>query len=91
MNTLNNLLICIIQTPVFGKEFGWIEKLSIIAVMGIVIWWLNKENTKLKNDIKKVVDNHQADLKENNKDLQSIIQKYNEFTNEIKDLVSPRK
>jgi hypothetical protein len=91
MDVFKNLLIIVQQNPLFGEGFGWIENLSIIAVMGTIIWWLNDENKKLKEDVKKVVEAHQTDLKESNKDLQTIIDRYNAFANEIKDLVSPRK
>jgi uncharacterized protein HemX len=76
--------------------------ITAVISLSVVIRYLYKQNEKAlkekdeahqkeikeKDDkIMEVVKNHQNDLKENNNDMKSFVEKYHQFTNQIKDLV----
>ena len=67
----------------------------LLVVCGYLAWynWQSQKNHKeaLKckdSQIMKVVDEHKADLKENNKDFQMLLTKYHSFTEQIKSIAN---
>lgn len=67
-----------------------IEKVTVLGTFILVIYLLWRENNQLKSKIEKVIDRHINDLKEANKNVQSIMKSWNSLTNEIKDIIRPK-
>jgi hypothetical protein len=53
--------------------------------LAILYFW--NENRQLKKGIKKVISEHQKDLKESGTTMVMLLEKYNQFVNDVKDLV----
>ena len=75
-----------------------IKEVSVFAVLAIVIWFLISDRKSLKQDLKdkdarirEVIDSHQSDMKENNKDLQSMSEKWSIVFTQLKDIIKDRK
>lgn len=67
-----------------------IEKISIYGMFLLIIYLLWRENNQLKSKIDKVITNHIGDLKEANKNMQSVMKSWNSLINEIKDIIRPK-
>ena len=64
---------------------------AIIALAGVVAYlYKSKEEViKAKDEkIMKVIEAHQLDQKENNKDYEKLVDRYHEFTQQIKELIT---
>ena len=92
---MKSLLIIAVISLVATIKFLYSSKEKAIAAMKEEM----KESLKQKDDsikqkddrILEVIKNHQNDLKESNNDMKLVIEKYHEFTKNIKDLVDVRK
>ena len=74
-----------------------IKEVSVFAVLAVVIWFLVSDRKSLKTELKdkdkrirEVIDNHQTDIKENNKDLQSMSEKWSVVFTQLKDIIKDR-
>jgi hypothetical protein len=69
--------------------------IAVIIAMGAVIRYMNnskEEALKEKdNRIREVILNHQNDLKDANNDMKLFVEKYHQFTQNLKDLLDVRK
>jgi hypothetical protein len=69
--------------------------IATIIALGVVVRYLytSKETSlKEKDDrIREVILNHQNDLKDANNDMKLFIEKYHQFTQNLKDLIDVRK
>jgi uncharacterized protein YpmS len=80
--------------------------IATIIALGVVVKYLNEskdkaikeksqelsEAIKTKDEkIMEVIRNHQNDLKEANNDMKVFVEKYHQFTQNIKDLVDDRR
>ena len=75
-----------------------IKEISVFAVMAIVIWFLILDRNSLRDELRKkdnrireVIDSHQTDLKESNKDLQTMSEKWSIVFSQLKDIIKDRK
>jgi len=75
-----------------------IKEISVFAVMAVVIWFLIIDRKSLKQDLKykderirEVIDSHQSDMKENNKDLYTMSEKWSIVFTQLKDIIKDRK
>ena len=74
-----------------------IKEISVFAVMAIVIWFLIVDRKTLRKDlkekddrIKEVINSHQNDLKESNKDLQLMSEKWAIVFSQLKDIIKSK-
>ena len=74
-----------------------LKEISVFAVLAVVIWFLISDRKALKSELKdkdnrirEVIDKHQSDLKESNKDLQTISEKWSSVFLQLKDIVKPK-
>jgi hypothetical protein len=69
--------------------------IATIIAMGVVLKYLytSKEQAlKEKDDrIREVIQSHQNDLKDANNDMKIFVEKYHQFTQNLKDLLDVRK
>jgi hypothetical protein len=75
-----------------------IKEISVFAVLSAVIWFLIIDRNNLRDTIKdkdskimKVIESHQSDLKESNKDLQSMSEKWAVVFAQLKDIIRDKK
>ena len=75
-----------------------IKEISVFAVMAMVIWFLILDRNSLRDELRKkdnrireVIDSHQTDLKESNKDLQTMSEKWSIVFSQLKDIIKDRK
>ena len=75
-----------------------IKEISVIAVMSGAIWFLITDRNNLRDQIKhkdnkimNVIESHQADLKESNRDLQSMSEKWAIMFGQLRDIIKDSK
>lgn len=86
------------QSPEIFDTLLNIKQISVFAVMAFVIWWLIIDRKALKKEIKdkddkiyEVIDSHQNDIKDSNKDLQMMSEKWSVVFSQLKDIIKERK
>lgn len=84
------------QTEILEQLLN-LKEVSVFAVLAVVIWFLVSDRKSLKKDlkdkdnrIKEVIDSHQNDLKESNKDLQIMSEKWSVVFNQLKDIIKTK-
>lgn len=89
---MNKLIVTLVEA---GENSVVAYLLSAIAALASVIVYLyvskEKQNKEWKDKIEKIYERHNEHLKEANSDLITVIEKYNKFQDEIKDLIMPRR
>jgi hypothetical protein len=69
--------------------------IAVVIAMGAVIRYMNNSKElalKEKDDrIREVILSHQNDLKDANNDMKLFVEKYHQFTQNLKDLLDVRK
>jgi len=68
-------------------ELLTLEKITVVGLLFLAILYFWNENRQLKKGIKKVISEHQKDLKESGTTMVMLLEKYNQFVNDVKDLV----
>lgn len=82
--------MALIQTVDELVNLVTIRDVSVVGLLLAFIIYFWYENKQLKKRIEKVIDDHQNDLKEANRDVKTMIEKWHDLTNEIKDIIRPR-
>lgn len=74
-----------------------IKEISVFAVMAAVIWFLIVDRNSLRIDLKdkdkrirEIIESHQSDLKESNKDLQTMSEKWSVVFTQLKDIIKDK-
>ena len=94
-----NKLTTLVQFIILQTSYeDWGVKSMLIAtiiILGGVVGYLykSKETALADKDAKilAVIKEHQSDLKDSNKDMQVFVEKYHQFTQNLKDLVNERR
>lgn len=91
-------MIALFQTASDVKEIVTIESVSAIGVLLLFITYLIWQNHLLKKDIifrdnkiSEIVSEHQKDLKEGNKDIITLVNKYHTFVEQLNNMTLGRK
>lgn len=64
---------------------------GIITLSGVCVYLYKSKDEAIKQRderIMKVINNHQNDLKESNTDMKTLIDRYNQFTQNLKDVLN---
>ncbi len=87
----------ILQTATDVKELITIKTVSAIGVMILFIayliwqnWMLKKDITLRDNKISSIVAEHQKDLREGNKDIIDLVNKYHIFVQQLSTMSNDR-
>jgi len=91
------LLLPFLQTATDVKELITIKTVSAIGVMilfiAYLIWqnWMLKKDITLRDDkISSIVAEHQKDLREGNKDIIDLVNKYHIFVQQLSTMSNDR-
>ena len=94
---LSQIALIFLQSPDFNnyEDLGLKSILiSIILILVFAVGYIYKEkNKEIKEKdakISEIIKNHQDDLKEGVNDYKSLLDKYHEFTRQIKEIVNAR-
>jgi hypothetical protein len=91
-------MIALFQTASDVKEIVTIESVSAIGVLLLFLTYLIWQNHLLKKDIilrdnkiSEIVAEHQKDLKEGNKDIITLVNKYHTFVEQLNNMTNGRR
>lgn len=87
-----NYLFFLQQAPNNYEDLGIKSILisSIIALGGVIIYLYKskeKELAKKDNKIMEIINSHTKDLKEANHDMKTFVEKYHQFTIQLKEVI----
>ena len=88
-----NYLLIILQADYEALGVKSMLIATIIALVGVIAYlYKSKESALAEKDkqILQVIKEHQTDLKDSNKDMQTFVEKYHQFMQQITDVVNGR-
>ena len=68
-----------------------VENVSVFGLLLFFIGYLIWQNQVLKNKVSEIVNEHKKDLKENNKDMVEMVNKYHTFVEQLSSLTRGRR
>jgi hypothetical protein len=93
-----NLLLIILQMPAIEnrEDIGVISVLSflVMALCSAIVYIYKTKNQELKSKddrIMEVIKEHQNDLKDANNDYRDVLEKYHQFTQQIKEIANAKR
>jgi len=91
-------MIELIQDVGFFERILTIEKVPVVGllltIIGVMMWEIRDTRKRMKDKedkIERIINQHLADLKENNKDMFEVYKLYTNLANEIKEIVRGHK
>lgn len=81
-------MIYIIQSIDDVSKILSVKEITVYGVLLLAIFYFWNENRQLKKDIKKVIQEHKNDIREGKTDLKLVLERYHQFVNDVKNIIS---
>ena len=86
-------LLILVQTDYESWGLKSVLIATVIALGGVIGYLYKSKERALKekdDKIMQIIKEHQADLKEANQDMKTFVEKYHQFTQQLKEVVNAR-